>query len=74
MLTQMPTIAVIIVYLLAALLPALFLMRYIYRKDTIEKEPRFIHRTVAFAAVFDCAKADIQRANNIARNTISTLT
>ena len=40
MLTQMPTIAVIIVYLLAALLPALFLMRYIYRKDTIEKEPK----------------------------------
>ena len=40
MLTQLPTFAVIIVYLLAALLPALFLMRYIYRKDTIEKEPK----------------------------------
>ena len=40
MLTQLPTFAVVIVYLLAALLPALFLMRYIYRKDTIEKEPK----------------------------------
>ncbi len=35
-----PTFAVIIVYLSAAILPALFLMRYIYRKDTIEKEPK----------------------------------
>ena len=40
MLIQLPNIAVVIVYLLAALLPALFLMRYIYRKDTIEKEPK----------------------------------
>ena len=40
MLTQLPTLAVVIIYLLAALLPALFLMRYIYRKDTIEKEPK----------------------------------
>jgi RsiW-degrading membrane proteinase PrsW (M82 family) len=36
----MPFIAVVIVYLAAALLPALFLMRYIYRKDTVEKEPK----------------------------------
>ncbi|MBA4347429.1 MAG: PrsW family intramembrane metalloprotease [Clostridiales bacterium] len=40
MLMQLPTFAVVIVYLLAALLPALFLMRYIYRKDKIEKEPK----------------------------------
>ena len=37
---QLPTIAVVIIYLGAALLPALFLMRYFYRKDTIEKEPK----------------------------------
>lgn len=37
---QLPTIAVVIIYLGAALLPALFLMRYIYRKDMIEKEPK----------------------------------
>ena len=40
MLIQLPDFAVVIVYLLAALLPALLLMRYIYRKDTIEKEPK----------------------------------
>lgn len=39
MLTTLPTVAIVILYLLAALLPALFLMRYIYRKDTVEKEP-----------------------------------
>jgi len=38
--TQLPTLVVVIIYLLAALVPALFLMRYIYRKDTIEKEPK----------------------------------
>ena len=40
MLMQLPSIVVVVIYLLAALLPALFLMRYIYRKDTIEKEPK----------------------------------
>ena len=40
MLILLPNVVVVIVYLLAALLPALFLMRYIYRKDTIEKEPK----------------------------------
>lgn len=40
MLTQLPFFAVVIIYLAAALLPALFLMRYIYRKDKIEKEPK----------------------------------
>ena len=39
MLYSLPTVVVIFVYLLAALLPALLLMRYVYRKDTIEKEP-----------------------------------
>jgi RsiW-degrading membrane proteinase PrsW (M82 family) len=37
---QLPSIVIVVIYLLAALLPALFLMRYIYRKDTIEKEPK----------------------------------
>ena len=40
MFSVLPSIATIFIYLLAALLPALFLMRYIYRKDTIEKEPK----------------------------------
>ena len=35
----MPVLTVILIYILAAVLPAAFLLRYIYRKDTIEKEP-----------------------------------
>jgi RsiW-degrading membrane proteinase PrsW (M82 family) len=30
---------VMVIYLAAAILPAVFLLRYIYKKDTIEKEP-----------------------------------
>ncbi len=40
MYTSLPTFAVVVIYIAAAILPALFLMRYIYRKDTIEKEPK----------------------------------
>lgn len=43
--------AIVIIYLLAALLPALFLMRYIYRKDTIEKEPRGLLTALVFLGV-----------------------
>ena len=35
----LPLVPVIAVYILAAVLPALFLLRYIYRNDTVEKEP-----------------------------------
>jgi RsiW-degrading membrane proteinase PrsW (M82 family) len=34
-----PVLSVAIVYITAALLPAVFLMRYIYRQDKVEKEP-----------------------------------
>lgn len=47
----LPTVAVVIVYLLAALLPALLLMRYIYRKDTIEKEPKGMLTGLVFLGV-----------------------
>jgi len=50
-LTQLPLLAVVIIYLLAALLPALFLMRYIYRKDTIEKEPKGMLTGLVFLGV-----------------------
>lgn len=30
---------VLFIYILAAIIPAIFLMRYIYKHDTIEKEP-----------------------------------
>ncbi|NLI52822.1 MAG: PrsW family intramembrane metalloprotease [Clostridiales bacterium] len=51
MLLVLPTVAVVIVYLLAALLPALFLMRYIYRKDTVEKEPKGMLTGLVFLGV-----------------------
>ena len=51
MLSSLPTVVVIILYLLAALLPALFLMRYIYRKDTIEKEPPGLLTGLVFLGV-----------------------
>lgn len=35
----LPVFTIIGIYLLAAVLPAVFLMRYIYREDKIEKEP-----------------------------------
>ncbi len=35
----LPTLVVFFVYFLAAILPAVFLLRYIYRMDTVEKEP-----------------------------------
>lgn len=35
----LPLMAVLWIYILAAVLPAVFLMRYIYRQDSIEKEP-----------------------------------
>lgn len=35
----LPVLTIIWIYILAAVLPAFFLLRYIYREDTIEKEP-----------------------------------
>lgn len=32
-------LSVVVIYILAAVIPAVFLMRYIYRMDTVEKEP-----------------------------------
>ncbi len=39
MLVMMPALVTLIVYFAAAVLPAIFLMRYIYRMDRVEKEP-----------------------------------
>ena len=35
----LPVLPILIVYILAAILPAIFLLRFIYRHDTVEKEP-----------------------------------
>ena len=39
LLFALPLYAIALVYGAAALLPAIYLMKYIYRKDTVEKEP-----------------------------------
>ena len=35
----LPSLAIVAIYIAAAVVPAIFLMKYIYSKDTIEKEP-----------------------------------
>ena len=35
----LPTAAIFAIYILAAVLPAIFLLRYIYKHDTVDKEP-----------------------------------
>lgn len=38
----MPFYYLVAIYVLAAVLPAVFLMRYVYKQDTIEKEPAYL--------------------------------
>ena len=38
----LPVLYVVAIYILAAVLPAVFLMRYIYRQDKVEKEPTML--------------------------------
>ena len=42
LLFTLPLFAVALIYGAAALLPAIYLMKYIYRKDTVEKEPSML--------------------------------
>lgn len=42
----LPVFIIIGIYFLAAVLPAVFLMRYIYREDKIEKEPPMLLRSL----------------------------
>jgi len=51
LLTNLPVFVTIIIYIAAAILPALFLMRYIYRKDTVEKEPAGMLISLVFLGV-----------------------
>lgn len=48
----MPAMSVLAVYVLAAILPAAFLMRYIYRQDSIEKEPSSLLGTLILLGIF----------------------
>ena len=47
-----PWMSVLALYVLAAVLPAVFLMRYVYRKDTAEKEPPALLASLALMGVF----------------------
>ena len=51
MLFYVPWMSVLALYVLAAVLPAVFLMRYIYRKDTAEKEPPSLLLSLVFMGV-----------------------
>ncbi|HWP21899.1 MAG TPA: hypothetical protein VN417_04065, partial [Candidatus Cryosericum sp.] len=51
MLNTLPTFASILIYIAVAILPALFLMRYIYRKDTVEKEPAGMLVSLVFLGI-----------------------
>ena len=50
-LTALPMAALVIIYLVAALLPAIFLMRYVYRMDRVEKEPAGLLAGLIFLGV-----------------------
>lgn len=48
----MPAMSVLAVYVLAAILPAAFLMRYIYRQDSVEKEPPNLLGSLVLMGIF----------------------
>ena len=48
---MMPLLPVLAVYILAAVLPAALLLRYIYRHDTVEKEPPYLLLTLLVLGV-----------------------
>lgn len=47
----LPFTNLLLIYVLAAVLPAVFLMRYIYRRDTVEKEPPSLLLSLVFQGV-----------------------
>lgn len=42
----MPFNRIIVIYILAAIIPAVFLLRYVYKQDKIEKEPPWLLRSL----------------------------
>lgn len=48
----MPAMSILAIYVLAAVLPAAFLMRYVYRQDSIEKEPPELLGSLILMGVF----------------------
>ena len=46
-----PIMSILGIYVLAAVLPAFFLLRYIYKMDTVEKEPGYLLWALLLAGV-----------------------
>ena len=64
-----PAMYILAIYVLAAVLPAVFLMRYIYRQDQIEPEPPGLLIGLIFsgvAAALSAQKGIAPRALNVA--------
>jgi len=55
----MPALGILAVYTLAAVLPAIVLLRYIYRHDRIEKEPGYLLLQLLIGGVFSAFAAII---------------
>ena len=47
-----PIMSILGIYVLAAVLPAFFLLRYIYKMDTVEKEPAYLLWALLLAGVW----------------------
>lgn len=66
-----PTMGILAVYVLAAVLPAIFLMRYIYRQDTVEKEPGGLLVSLIFMGVLAALAAIV--LEGVAQSALDTV-
>ena len=57
-----PMLPILAVYILAAVLPAIILLRYIYKHDTVEKEPPGLLLTLLFMGVLAALCATVLEA------------
>lgn len=55
----LPVLYLVLIYVAAALIPAIFLMRYIYRHDTVEKEPVGLLLNLLFRGVLAALAASV---------------
>ena len=58
----MPMLPILAVYILAAVLPAIILLRYIYKQKTVEKEPSGLLLTLLFMGVLAALCATVLEA------------
>ena len=55
----LPLLPFLAIYIVAAVLPAIILLRYVYRHDTVEKEPPFLLLTLLLMGVLSALCAGI---------------